>query len=51
MKCGETVEQNIYTHPNYTVSSSTQVWRVFRLGLWNQKVFEWSIFDTPFTSE
>lgn len=51
MKCGETVEQNVCTHPNYTVSSSTQVCCVFTLVVWNQKVFEWSIFDTPFTSE
>lgn len=28
-----------------------QVMCVFRLVVCNQMVFEWSIFDTPFTSE
>lgn len=51
--------RTVYTHPNYTISSSTQMLCGLRgmtlvLPLHhavNQMVFKWSIFDTPFTSE
>lgn len=43
--------RTVYIHTNYTISSSMQVLCVIRLVVCNQMVFEWSIFDTPFTSE